>query len=100
MKQLPVHVFELDSPTNLAAARGILGPERVILGNVATVEDMLEGTPERVYEACRSCHEISGPFHIVGTGCEVPPATPAENLRAMVRYATEHQLYQFERRAA
>jgi MtaA/CmuA family methyltransferase len=91
MKQLPVQVFELDSPTNLAAARFRLGPDRVILGNVATVTDMLQGTPEQVYEASRSCHQACGRFHIVGTGCEMPPATPSENLHAMVRYAREHQ---------
>jgi uroporphyrinogen-III decarboxylase len=30
MKQLPVQIFELDSPTNLVAARAVLGPDRVI----------------------------------------------------------------------
>ena len=90
MKQLPVQIFELDSPTNLAAARTCLGSDRVILGNVATITDMLEGDPAQVYEACRRCHETCGKFHIVGTGCEVPPTTPAENLHAMVRYSREH----------
>jgi len=95
MKQLPVQIFELDSPTNLSAARACLGPERVILGNVATITDMLEGTPERVYEASRRCHQTCGKAHIVGTGCEVPPATPAENLHAMVRYSREHHPEEF-----
>ena len=87
MKQLPVQIFELDSPTNLAAARACLGPERVILGNVSTITDMLEGTPKRVYEACQACHQICGKFHIVGTGCEISPLTLSENLHAMVRYS-------------
>ena len=91
MKQLPVQIFELDSPTNLAAARAGLGPDRVILGNVSTITDMLEGTPEHVYEASRRCHQICGKAHVVGTGCEVPPTTPAENLHAMVRYSREHR---------
>jgi MtaA/CmuA family methyltransferase len=91
MKQLPVQVFELDSPTNLAAARATLGPDRVILGNVSTITDMLEGTPGQVYEASRRCHKTCGKFHIVGTGCEVPPATLDENLHAMVRYSREHR---------
>jgi MtaA/CmuA family methyltransferase len=91
MKQLPVQIFELDSPTNLPSARACLGPDRVILGNVSTITDMLEGTPEQIYQACRRCHQTCGKFHIVGTGCEVPPATPPENLHAMARYAREHQ---------
>jgi uroporphyrinogen-III decarboxylase len=95
MRQLPVQIFELDSPTNLAAARARLGPDRVILGNVSTITEMLEGTPEEVYEASRRCHKTCGRFHIAGTGCEVPPATSTENLRAMVRYAREHQPEEF-----
>jgi MtaA/CmuA family methyltransferase len=96
MKQLPVHIFELDSPTNLAAARACLGPDRVILGNVSTITDMLEGGPQQVYDACRRCHQTCGKFHIVGTGCEVPPTTPPENLHAMVRYSREHRPEEFE----
>jgi MtaA/CmuA family methyltransferase len=100
MKQLPVQIFELDSPTNLAAARACLGPDRVILGNVSTITDMLEGTPEQVYNASRRCHQICGRAHIVGTGCEVPPATPPENLHAMVRYSREHIPEEFDAKTA
>jgi uroporphyrinogen-III decarboxylase len=95
MRQLPVQIFELDSPTNLAAARVGLGSDRVILGNVSTITEMLEGIPEEVYGASRRCHKTCGRFHIVGTGCEMPPATRPENLRAMVRYAREHQPEEF-----
>jgi len=99
MKLLPVQIFELDSPTNLAAARARLGPDRIILGNVSTITDMLEGSPDQVYHASRRCHEIAGKAHIVGTGCEVPPATPDENLHAMVRYAREHSPGCFDAKA-
>jgi MtaA/CmuA family methyltransferase len=91
MRQLPVQIFELDSPTNLEAARASLGPDRVILGNVSTITEMLEGAPQEVYEASRRCHRTCGRFHIVGCGCEVSPMTSPDNLRAMVRYAREHQ---------
>jgi MtaA/CmuA family methyltransferase len=91
MATLPVDVYELDFPTNLATARADLGPERVILGNVSTITDLLEGTPESVEAATKKCHEICGSYHIVGAGCEVSPLTPPENLRAMMRYAREHK---------
>jgi MtaA/CmuA family methyltransferase len=90
MSRLPVDIYELDFPVDLAYARGVLGADRVILGNVNTVEDMLSGTPEQVYAAAAACHRICGPMHIVGTGCEVSPETPAENVRALVAYAREH----------
>jgi len=96
MKLLPVQIFELDSPTNLGAGRACLGADKVILGNVSTITDMLEGNPEQVYQACRRCHATCGKFHIVGTGCEVPPMTPPENLHAMVRYSREHRPEGFE----
>jgi MtaA/CmuA family methyltransferase len=90
MATLPVDIYELDFPTNLTAARAGLGPARVILGNVSTVTDMLNGTPESVEAAADKCYEICGQYHIVGAGCELSPFTPPENLRAMIRFAKEH----------
>ncbi len=90
MKELPADVWELDYPVDLAHARVVLGTDRIILGNVSTVEEMLTGTPEEVYEAAAECHRLCGPRHIVGTGCEVSPETPPENLRALVAYARDH----------
>jgi uroporphyrinogen-III decarboxylase len=63
----------------------------VILGNVSTVTDLLEGTPEHVEAVAARCHEICGSYHIVGAGCEVSPRTPPENLRALIRYANQHK---------
>jgi MtaA/CmuA family methyltransferase len=91
MGELPADVIELDFPTNLAAARKVLGPRKVILGNVSTITDLLEGTPEKVYEAARRCHATCGRYHVVGSGCEVSPLTPPENLRALLAYAREHK---------
>lgn len=91
MATLPVDIYELDFPTDLTSARAELGPERVILGNVSTVTDMLNGTPESVEAAADKCHEICGRYHIVGAGCEVSPLTPPENLRAMIAYARQHK---------
>jgi MtaA/CmuA family methyltransferase len=91
MARLPVHIWELDFPVDLAHARAVLGADRIILGNVSTVGVMLTGTPEQVYEAARSCHATSGPRHIVGTGCELPPEAPPENLAALVAYARDHR---------
>ena len=91
MKTLPADILELDFPVDLAPARQALGPDRVILGNVSTITDLMEGTPDKVYQACRRCHEICGRYHIVGAGCEVSPRTPPDNLRAMIQYARDHR---------
>ena len=91
VKLLPIDIYELDFPVDLAAARAELGPDKVILGNVSTITDLLEGTADTVYAAAERCHGICGRFHVVGAGCEVAPMTPEENVRAMVRYALEHR---------
>ncbi|HNC23192.1 MAG TPA: uroporphyrinogen decarboxylase family protein [Opitutaceae bacterium] len=91
MAELPVDIYEIDFPANLELARQKLGPTRTLAGNVSTITDLLEGSPERVYEACRRCHEISGKYFIVGAGCEISPLTPPDNLRAMIAYARDHQ---------
>jgi MtaA/CmuA family methyltransferase len=91
MAELPVDIYEIDFPANLPLAREQLGPTRVLAGNVSTITDLFEGTPERVYEACRRCHEICGRYFIVGAGCEISPLTPPENLRAMIAYAADHR---------
>ena len=54
MATLPVDIYELDFPTDLTEARAGLGPNRVILGNVSTITDLLEGSPERVEAAART----------------------------------------------
>jgi MtaA/CmuA family methyltransferase len=91
MRRLPVDIYEIDFPAHLDHVREKLGPDRVISGNVSTITDLFEGTPESVYAACGRCHRQSGRHHIVNAGCEVAPATPPENLRAMVRYAKDHR---------
>jgi len=91
MGRLEADIYELDFPCDLGAGRRNLGPRAVICGNVSTITDLLEGTPERVYEACRRCHRTCGRFHIVGAGCEVSPHTPPENLRALFAYARDHR---------
>ncbi len=96
MGELEADILELDFPTELAQARQVLGPKRVVLGNVSTITDLLEGTPEKVYEAARRCHQICGRYHVVGSGCEVSPLTPPENLRALLAYAKEHKPEEYE----
>jgi MtaA/CmuA family methyltransferase len=91
MRELPVDIYEIDFPANFAEARRVIGAGRTLCGNVSTITDLLEGSPERVYEACHACHEIAGTNYIVGAGCEVSPLTPPDNLRAMIRYARENR---------
>jgi uroporphyrinogen-III decarboxylase len=64
-----------------------LGPDTPILGNVDPVAYLLEGTPEAVRAGLAECHAIVGDRYVVGPGCEVPPGSPPENVRAIAEYA-------------
>ena len=90
MRELPVDIYEIDFPADLARARAELGPERVIAGNVSTITDLFEGTPEKVYEACRRCHHTCGRYHIVSAGCEITRDTPVQNVHVLREYAQTH----------
>jgi uroporphyrinogen-III decarboxylase len=89
MKELPVDIFELDFLTDLALARKTLGPDRVLCGNISTVDTLVHGTPAEVMQEAGVCHSICGPRHIVSPGCEMSPLTPYSNVRAMVQYSIE-----------
>lgn len=91
MRELPADIYEIDFPSDLELCRRGLGPDRVVCGNVSTIGDLYEGTPDRVYEACRRCHAVCGKYFIVGAGCEISATTPPENLKAMFRYARDHK---------
>jgi len=90
MNLLPVDIFEIDFPSDLAQIKKGLG-RHIISGNVSTITDIFEGTPESVYAAAGRCHGICGDRHIVNAGCEIPPMAPEENVRALIRYAREHR---------
>jgi uroporphyrinogen-III decarboxylase len=75
----------------LAAARDAMGANQILLGNLNPVAVLLDGTPEMVTHEVSECHRLAGDRFIVGAGCEVPAATPDENLRALCEYARVHR---------
>jgi MtaA/CmuA family methyltransferase len=90
MGETKCEIVDLDFLTSLAEGRAAMGAGQVLLGNLDPVRTLRDGTPDSVYAAVAECHAQAGPHYIVGAGCEVTRATPVENLRAMVRYAAEH----------
>lgn len=87
MPQTGCEIIDLDHLVPLELARPAMGPQPILLGNFDPVSALLDETPAGVKAWCRKCHELCGDRHIIGPGCEVPPATPVANLRAMGEYA-------------
>jgi MtaA/CmuA family methyltransferase len=90
MGRLGCAIVDLDSMAPLALAREQMGPDQVLLGNLNPVMVLRNGTPALVTAAVAACHRDAGPRYIAGAGCEVPPDSPAENVRALGDYARTH----------
>jgi MtaA/CmuA family methyltransferase len=88
--QLGYDLVDVDAMVPLADARSKM-PDQVILGNVATVEVLENGSVDDVYSAVTRCHEAAGALYVIGAGCEVPRETPAANMFALRDYARSHQ---------
>jgi uroporphyrinogen decarboxylase len=79
--------ISLDYKVNLATAREVLGGKIAFLGHMDPVGIMQMATPEQVRADCIRCikdaqGEKGG--YLVMPGCDIPPAVPIENIRAMV----------------
>ncbi len=82
-------LIEIDNMVDLAVARKKIGDRVTLVGNVHTVNDLLNGNPESVRAASQRCiHQAGGGRgFMLGSGCIVPRYTPIENLQEMVRVA-------------
>lgn len=84
---LGVEMIDVDYLSDLSLVRPALGPDVTILGNTEPVRFFLNGTPDEVAADLARCHRECGDRFIVGAGCEIPPLSPDENVRAMAAYA-------------
>jgi MtaA/CmuA family methyltransferase len=89
MGRLGCEIVDIDSMVSLSEAREVMGPDQILAGGVDPVSVLQNGSPETVSEVVSQCHKDAGPRYIVAAGCEVPPDTPAANMRAMAGYAKD-----------
>ncbi len=87
MAKLPVDIYEIDFKTDATTARRVLGPDRVLCGNISTIGPLLYGTPEDVIAEAEACYGILGKRSMVSPGCELSPLSPVANVRAMVEFS-------------
>ena len=75
-------IIDVDWMVPLDRARELVGPEITLCGNFDPSGVLLQGSPEDVAKAARQCIKAGGDKFILMPGCEVPPATPEQNIRA------------------
>lgn len=80
---LPIQALDVDHMVDLAAVRRIVGPNVMIGAHLDPVKDVQKGTPDSIVEQLEAAYRLVGnPFN-TGAGCEIPPGTPNENLKAL-----------------
>jgi len=82
MAESGADVIDVDWMVPLKTARRLAGPDVTLCGNFDPSAVLMQGTPEKVVAAAERCVEQGGDRFILMPGCEVPPATPEENIRA------------------
>lgn len=82
-KELPCDVYDLDWFVPLKEARDILGKDVVLVTNLDPVSEVMDSTPELIRRQLKEMYKEVGPPLMIGAGCEIPSATPNENLKAL-----------------
>jgi MtaA/CmuA family methyltransferase len=82
MAQSGTDIIDVDWMVPLDRAREDAGPDVTLCGNFNPAGVLLEGSPEEVAQEARDCLEAVPDKFILMPGCEVPPGTPEQNLRA------------------
>ncbi|MCX7817743.1 MAG: uroporphyrinogen decarboxylase family protein [Kiritimatiellae bacterium] len=80
---LGVDILDVDHMVSLSAVRAAVGPRVVIAGNLDPAEAILRGNPAAIRIGIQSCRDEAGLPFMVCAGCEIPPRTPIENLKAL-----------------
>ena len=81
--QLDVNIVDLDSMVDMVNARQVLGPDKVLAGNLDPVSVVFRGEPDTIHRRFREIYAQVGNRFMVNAGCEIPPGTPRGNLRAI-----------------
>lgn len=87
-----VSALSLDTVVDLPAVISSQIPDDIcVMGNIDPANLMLRGTPEEVTRAVRELKQKTLKFDnfILSTGCDLPPDTPLENIKAFVKAAKE-----------
>ena len=67
-------------------------PELPVLGNIDPVGIFQQASPEQVYTAVSALLEKTAPYDnfILSSGCDVPPHTPVDNIKAFYRALADY----------
>ena len=81
--KLGIDILDVDHMVDMAGLRDKVGRKVAIAGNMDPVTHIQQGTPASICDEVKKAYETVGNPYIVNAGCEIPPGTPDENLKAL-----------------
>lgn len=84
-------IVEIDHKVDIGHAKRTIGDRVMLMGNLDPSSVLLQGDTRRVADASRRAiaDAAAGGGFALGSGCEVSPISPIENIRTMIRIARE-----------
>ncbi len=84
IKVVAPDILDIDWMVDMNNAFNILGPDIIRCGNLDPVSVILNSSPKQISKLTQELiRKEKGRKFILSAGCEIPPDTPHENLRAM-----------------
>jgi uroporphyrinogen decarboxylase len=92
LNDIGAELISVDFKVNLSKCREVFNRKTAFAGNMNPVAVMQRETPEGVGKACEECIAAAGagPGFLLMPGCDIPPSTPAENIKAMTETGRAH----------
>lgn len=82
-RKLGCDIIDLDWQVDLKHAREVLGPAQALVTNLDPVAAVMESDPLTIHSRLKTLYAEAGNPLMIGAGCEIPPATPDANLKAL-----------------
>lgn len=85
IREIDAGGYSIGNAVDIEEALKVLPADRIVTGNIDPAGTLRNGTPEKVYKETTELLERCGkyPNFVIGSGCDIPPMTPMENIRAM-----------------
>jgi len=81
--ELNADIVDVDHMVDISTVRRKLGDKVAISGNIDPAAGVRSGTPESIRQTMLDAYQQAGNPFMVNAGCEIPPGTPPENLKAL-----------------
>lgn len=90
IEKLPISLFSIGNSTSLSEACRFFSKSKIIAGNVDAVRILLHGDPQTVKQAVHTALDsgrLCQKGFLLAPGCDIPIATPLENIRQFMKAA-------------